>query len=90
MCYGLNLVLLKKKLKNELVVGHAEFSSGRQQDVSEYFMYLLEVMNKAERVHLKRLVRAHDIDAKTTPPTATVFQFHLENRYLCTLTNQVH
>eukprot|EP01036_Dinobryon_divergens_P026939 gene26942-35638_t len=69
--------------------GHSEFSSGRQQDVSEYFMYLLEVMNKAERVHLKRLVGAHDVDAKTALPTASIFQFHLENRYQCTLTNQV-
>ena len=70
-------------------IGHSEFSSGRQQDVSEYFMYLLEVMNKAERVHLKRLVGAHDVDAKTALPTASIFQFHLENRYQCTLTNQV-
>ena len=71
-------------------IGHMEFSSGRQQDVSEYFMYLLEVMNKAERVHLKRLVGTQDVDAKTAPPTAAIFQFHLENRYQCTLTNQVN
>ena len=48
-------------------------------------MHLLEIMNKAERVHLRRLVD----EPLNALPTASIFQFHLEDRIQCTLTSQV-
>ncbi|KAA6426280.1 MAG: ubiquitin carboxylterminal hydrolase [Trebouxia sp. A1-2] len=57
--------------------GHADFSSGHQQDAREYFQHLLEVMTRAERTSMQRLGRPDQ------PPTADVFRFELEDRIQC-------
>jgi ubiquitin carboxyl-terminal hydrolase 5/13 len=62
--------------------GHSEFSSGRQQDASEYYMHLLQIMSRFERTLLPRL-------QDSGPPTASLFEFQVESRYECQVTGQV-
>ncbi|KAL0051048.1 hypothetical protein WJX82_001112 [Trebouxia sp. C0006] len=57
--------------------GHADFSSGHQQDAREYFQHLLEVMTRAERTSMQRLGQPDQ------PPTVDVFRFELEDRIQC-------
>ena len=55
--------------------GHAEFSTGRQQDAVEYFQHLLDVMTRAERANSARLSEG--------PPTAEQFGFAIEDKITC-------
>ncbi|CAE7498314.1 UBP14, partial [Symbiodinium microadriaticum] len=64
--------------------GHRDFSSGRQQDASEYFQFLLDQIDRTERTALGRMGAPHD--ALSTP---SVFKFELEERYQCSVTGQV-
>ncbi|KAL3152058.1 hypothetical protein ABBQ32_001169 [Trebouxia sp. C0010 RCD-2024] len=57
--------------------GHADFSSGHQQDAREYFQYLLDVMGRAERTSMQRLGQPDQ------PATADAFKFELEDRIQC-------
>ena len=66
--------------------GHPEFSSGRQQDVSEFFQYFLEVMGKAERVCLPRIALPGAADARPTP---SIFEYHMEERFQCSQSGEV-
>lgn len=59
--------------------GHAEFSSGRQQDASEFFQYFLEKLARAEQRGQNRLQSAGEADS-TLAPTQTLFGFKLEER----------
>lgn len=59
--------------------GHTEFSSGRQQDASEFFQYFLEKIAKAEQKGQNRLQGAGEGDS-TLVPTQTLFGFKLEER----------
>jgi ubiquitin carboxyl-terminal hydrolase 5/13 len=61
---------------------HREFSSGRQQDASEYFLYLLEAIERSERSNAARL-------AASGVPTNELFQFEFEKRLQCEETGQV-
>jgi ubiquitin carboxyl-terminal hydrolase 5/13 len=65
--------------------GHREFSSGKQQDASEYFQYLLSQVQRAERVALTSRMRA----PANTIDTPSIFFFELEQRYECQVTGQV-
>ncbi len=71
--------------------GHSEFSSGRQQDASEYFMHLLQVMSRTERASLTRMYPLNDIisQQKRKKFTSSLFEFEVESRYECTITHQV-
>ena len=62
---------------------HREFSSGRQQDASEYFQYLLDSIEKSERSNSSRLLEP------SSAPTSQLFQFEYEKRLQCELTGQV-
>ena len=55
--------------------GHAEFSTGRQQDAVEYFQHLLDVMTRAERANSARLSEG--------PPIAEQFGFAIEDKITC-------
>ena len=60
---------------------HPEFSSNRQQDVSEYFMHFLDVMTRNEKKNqnLSRLTN------KPKTHTSSLFEFHLETKLKCNL-----
>lgn len=74
---------------------HREFSSARQQDAAEYFQHLLELMKRAERTGLQRIndaLGAAGVGADANIPTkgtAALFDYLLERRYECTVTQQV-
>lgn len=52
--------------------GHPEFSSGRQQDASEYLQHLMSLLQRAERV---------GFDGQYY--TDSLFRFKMEDRYQC-------
>ena len=66
--------------------GHAEFSTGRQQDAVEYFQHLLETMTRAERSAKDRLAVVFGGSAEAVAsggPTAAQFEFEVEERVQC-------
>jgi ubiquitin carboxyl-terminal hydrolase 5/13 len=79
---GEKYTVAPRMFKSIVGQGHGEFSSGRQQDASEYFMHLLQVLSRNERTLLPRIQ-----DQK--PSTASLFEFQVESRYECGLTGQV-
>lgn len=73
---------------------HAEFSSGRQQDAAEYFEHLLQYMSRAERTLLTRLPPSPASASAAfalapNVPTASIFEFHAQERDVCQVTQQV-
>lgn len=59
--------------------GHPEFSSGRQQDASEFFQYFLEIIANAEQMGHNRF--SSDREAGSKPvSTQALFGFMLEER----------
>jgi len=77
-------VVAPRMFKQLVGKGHQEFSSGRQQDASEYFQHLLEYMNRAERTCLSRITGGGG-----APLTASIFEFCIKNRLQCQTTAQV-
>lgn len=69
-----------KPIMFKSVVGgeHYEFSTARQQDAFEYFLYLMDVMSKAEHVN-----KTSHLDP------GMVFNYKLEDRYQDTVTEAV-
>mmetsp|Transcript_14362 Transcript_14362/g.21525 ORF Transcript_14362/g.21525 Transcript_14362/m.21525 type:complete len:869 (-) Transcript_14362:55-2661(-) len=80
-----SLVIAPRMLKHLVGRGHREFSSGRQQDASEYMQYLLDQVQRAERTALGTRIPAPP-GAMDTP---SVFLFELQQRYQCSITNMV-
>jgi hypothetical protein len=66
--------------KHVISQGNHEFSSGRQQDVSEYYQYLLQLIAKTEKIHYPRYQTTINYN------TAKLFEFHIETRYQCLAT----
>jgi ubiquitin carboxyl-terminal hydrolase 5/13 len=64
-----------RMFKNLVGRGHAEFSTGRQQDAVEFFQHLLEQMTREEHKAKARLGDA--------PPTASQFEFEVEEKTTC-------
>jgi ubiquitin carboxyl-terminal hydrolase 5/13 len=64
-----------------------DFSSSKQQDASEYFQYLLKQIHKYERVGLK--TRFNLPSGGVVKETPSVFEYEMEERYQCQVTNQV-
>lgn len=79
-------VLAPRMFKHLVGKGHAEFSSGRQQDVSEFFQYFLEVLGRAERVSLPRVALP---GAVAPVPTPSIFEYHVQVRYQCQQSGEV-
>ncbi|KAG2483306.1 hypothetical protein HYH03_017809 [Edaphochlamys debaryana] len=72
--------------------GHAEFSSGRQQDAAEYFTHLLELISRAEHAQGERLGLAGAASSAAvsgaapsaaTLPLPAAFRLTLEDRLQC-------
>ena len=66
--------------KHVISQGNHEFSSGRQQDVSEYYQYLLQVITKTEKIHYPRYQTTANYNI------AKLFEFHIETRMQCLAT----
>ena len=60
-----------------ITIGHREFSSCRQQDSSEYFQHLLQVLEREE------------FKQQHTSTVNSLFSFDLEERYQCDVTGEV-
>ena len=80
-----------RMFKHCVAKGHAEFSSGRQQDASEYFLHLLNIMSRAERTALSRIYPEYENYSENIGKklTASIFEFEVETRYQCSITKQV-
>lgn len=74
--------------KNVIGKGHVEFSSGRQQDASEFFQHFLDKMTRAELVGKHRLL-AQGEQREEFAPLAALFEFELEDRIEDGQTNKV-
>jgi ubiquitin carboxyl-terminal hydrolase 5/13 len=59
--------------------GHAEFSSTRQQDASEFFLHLLSNIERADRA----------LAGSDTHSLVSLFQFQMEERIQCMVSGQV-
>lgn len=68
-------VVAPTMFKHAIGKDHPEFSSGRQQDVTEYLTYLLDVLKRDERTSLGRFAAT-----STQHPTASLFEFHVEEK----------
>eukprot|EP00210_Caulerpa_lentillifera_P003073 g2935.t1 len=64
--------------------GHVEFSSNHQQDSAEYFMHLLEVMDRSEKASETRFPLLED-----SPLTSSMFGFQQEERMECMESHRV-
>lgn len=62
--------------KNLIGRGHHEFSTKRQQDVQEFFLHLINVIERNNRTN-------------ATPPATDCFKFQVEERIECSLSNKV-
>eukprot|EP01041_Mallomonas_annulata_P000535 gene535-1023_t len=78
-------VIAPRMFKHVVGKGHKEFSSSKQQDASEYFQYLLQILERAEKSNLGRLggVKPGSYE------TANIFKFELEQRIQCQDTGEV-
>ena len=47
------MVVAPRMFKHLVGQGHAEFSSGRQQDAAEYMQHLLEVFTRVRLLHIQ-------------------------------------
>lgn len=71
-------VIAPYMLKHAIGKNHPEFSSGRQQDVSEFYLYFLDQLTKIEKNQLTRLTYQ---TGNTIPLTSTIFHYHLQTQY---------
>ncbi|CAI5742960.1 unnamed protein product [Hyaloperonospora brassicae] len=71
--------------------GHADFSTGQQQDAVEYLQYLLDFMTRVERVSTNRLGPLFAGGSATSAelPTASLFKLKLEDRVQCIASSKV-
>lgn len=65
--------------------GHSEFGSPHQQDACEFFIYLMQLLERSERVAGARLPAAGGGAA----PLSSLFKFSMEQRTQCATTGAV-
>lgn len=82
-------VIAPRMFKQVVGHGHPEFSSGRQQDVSEFITYFLTQLQKQERTELNRLVDPSDMTTTAPSSTANIFEFHTETKFKTCHSNEV-
>lgn len=68
-------VVAPTMFKHAIGKDHPEFSSGRQQDVTEYISHLLTVLKRDERTSLVRFG-----GAGSQEPTSSLFEFYVEDK----------
>lgn len=64
--------------------GHPEFSTGHQQDACEFYIHLMQLLERAERKSGDRMRASED-----SPPLSSIFKFKLEQRTQCAATGAV-
>jgi len=69
--------------------GHAEFSTGRQQDAAEYFQHLLEFFDRAERGAADRLAACVADAEAASKPLSAWFTFAVQSRLECSESHTV-
>lgn len=74
--------------KNVIGKGHPEFSSGRQQDASEFLQHFLDRINRAERTGKRRLMVEGEDESRFVPVSA-LFTFQVEERIQDSQTEKV-
>jgi ubiquitin carboxyl-terminal hydrolase 5/13 len=62
--------------KNLIGKGHPEFSTKRQQDVQEFFLHLINTIERNNRTN-------------ASPPATDCFKFQVEDRIQCVQSNKV-
>lgn len=79
------------ELNFELLPGHREFSSCRQQDASEYFQHFLQLIEREEFKHQDQIdqYNAHSSGDEKLHSSNSLFNFSLEERYQCDITQEV-
>lgn len=65
--------------------GHSEFGSPHQQDACEFFIYLMQLLERSERVAGARLPAADG----GAVPLSSLFKFSMEQRTQCATTGAV-
>ena len=73
-----------RRFKTLVGKGHPEFSTGHQQDACEFFIHLMQLMERAERQAGDRM-RAN----AEAPPLSSIFKFKQEQRIQCAVTGAV-
>lgn len=74
--------------KNVIGKGHPEFSSGRQQDASEFLQHFLDRINRSERTGRRRLLVEGEDESRFVPVSA-LFTFQVEDRIQDSQTDKV-
>ena len=82
-------VIAPRMFKHAVSKGHREFSSGKQQDASEYFQFLLQTLEHAERTAAGRFIHSLSSSVPSTRATSSLFAFEVEQRLQCQSTGQV-
>lgn len=89
-------VIAPRMFKSLVSKDSRDFSSSKQQDASEYFQYLLKQIQKYERVGLTTRFNLAPVGAAGSAASAdvlkdtpSVFEYEMEERYQCQITNQV-
>lgn len=73
-----------RRFKTLVGKGHPEFSTGHQQDACEFFIHLMQLLERAEHKSGDRM-RA----SEAAPPLSSIFKFKLEQRTQCAVTGAV-
>jgi uncharacterized UBP type Zn finger protein len=64
--------------------GHSEFSTSNQQDACEFFIHLMQLLERSERVAGDRIKPSEE-----APPLSSIFKFKVEQRTQCAVTGAV-
>ncbi len=77
-------IIAPRMFKHLLGRGHADFASGRQQDVTEFLTYFLEQLSRSERTNLSRLT-----SVPSAPSTSSLFEYHVDTKFKALDSNHV-
>ena len=73
-----------RRFKTLVGKGHPEFSTGHQQDACEFYIHLMQLLERAEHKAGDRMRASAE-----APPLSSIFKFKLEQRTQCAVTGAV-
>jgi ubiquitin carboxyl-terminal hydrolase 5/13 len=73
-----------RRFKTLVGKGHPEFSTSHQQDACEFFIHLMQLLERAEHKCGDRMRASAE-----SPPLSSIFKFKLEQRTQCAATGAV-
>lgn len=73
-----------RRFKSLVGKGHPEFSTGHQQDACEFFIHLMQLLERTEHKSGDRMRASEE-----APPLSSIFKFKLEQRTQCAATGAV-